>query len=586
MMRKLIIALHLLLLLFVLSCHSGSNDKRPDQMKTAEQEMLRDPKVSLKILNNINHEMPAYSKQVRMEYELLLIQALDKTGHSLVNCQTKIDSVLDYFQEEGTYLQKAKSYYYKGGYYRDNNDDINAIEWYQKAWKEINKTSLHTSSEKELAAVICAQISSLLYWTSNYTESLKYAILEYNHSATPIGKFEGACDLARGYKGIVDTRDDICDSIIKYYDIAFNLSKALNLKGPNYQYNLFNQASFFLDLGMKEKAIERLKLLDLGSFANDPSGYYTLGSIYEGLGKTDSALYYYHKTTKTKDYGQVSAAYGRLMEHEYKKGNWKAAAEYALKLKVANDSAITQDDAERVSRNLEKIEKSGIVSKTKALRSEINVQRIILIVLISFLVGTSGLMLWWKLGNNRKFREKLSKLKEERLNMEKEIERTRKQIAEDTGVLNALETRNMELRKELRELEDAEKLKRPDVQAFTNSIDELLSSGSMMSNTMCEQLTQIIIELFPETERKMKEYRSRNPMYATILGLSLLGYRNVDISKLTGNERNNVTNYFYKIYKDITGMKYNKNTDFVSDIRYYLSKDTSPEENENNREEE
>lgn len=555
-------------------------------MKTAEQEMLRDPKVSLKILNNINHEMPAYSKQVRMEYELLLIQALDKTGHSLVNYKTKIDSVLDYFQEEGTYLQKANSYYYKGGYYRDNNEDINAIEWYQKAWKEINQTSLHTSSEKELAAVICAQISSLLYWTSNYTESLKYAILEYNYSVTPIGKFEGACDLARGYKGIADKRDDICDSIIKYYDIAFDLSKTLNLKGPNYQYNLFNQASFFLDLGMKEKANERLKLLDIGSFAHDPLGYYTLGGIYECLGKTDSALYYYHKTTETKDYGQVSAAYGRLLEYEYKKGNWKAAAEYALKLKVANDSAITQDDAERVSKNLENIEKSGIVYKTYALRSEIDKQKIIFIALISFLVGTLGFILWGIRRNSRKRREELSKLKEERLKMVDEIERTKKQIAEDTGVLNALETRNRELRKELREHEDAEKMKRPNVQAFTNSIDELLSSGSVMSNKMCEQLTQIIIELFPETEKKMKEYRSRNQMYATILGLSLLGYRNVDISKLTGNERNNVTNYFYKIYKDITGNKYDKNADFVSDIRYALSQDTSPEENENIREEE
>lgn len=181
-MRKLIFVIPLLLFQSIWICCSDGSKRRPEQMNTIELEMQRDPQAALNILNNINHEMPNYSEQVRMEYELMLIQALDKTLHPLTSYKTKIDSVVSYFQKKGTDLQRARAYYYMGGYYRDKQKRSDAINWYQKAFGEINKNTLSTDSEKKIASVICAQIFGLLYESSNYSEALKYALLEYKYS--------------------------------------------------------------------------------------------------------------------------------------------------------------------------------------------------------------------------------------------------------------------------------------------------------------------------------------------------------------------------------------------------------------------
>lgn len=99
-MRKLIFVIPLLLFQSIWICCSDGSKRRPEQMNTIELEMQRDPQAALNILNNINHEMPNYSEQVRMEYELMLIQALDKTLHPLTSYKTKIDSVVRYFQKK------------------------------------------------------------------------------------------------------------------------------------------------------------------------------------------------------------------------------------------------------------------------------------------------------------------------------------------------------------------------------------------------------------------------------------------------------------------------------------------------------
>ena len=280
-MHKPLFIIPLLLILSIGICCSDLNNRRPEQMNTIELEMQRDPKTALNILNNINHEMPNYSEDVRMEYELMLIQALDKTLHPLTNHKAKIDSVVSYFQKNGTNLQRARAYYYMGGYHRDKKEKFDAINWYKKALGEINKTALSSESEKGIAAVICAQLYGLLYWASNYSEAIDYAILEYKYSNAPISKFEAANDLSNAYCGMAYMDKCSIDSIKKYYDIALSISQKITPKEPYYKIRMLSQASFFLDMGMRDKAEERLKLIDLNSFKNDTSLFYTLGIVYD-----------------------------------------------------------------------------------------------------------------------------------------------------------------------------------------------------------------------------------------------------------------------------------------------------------------
>ena len=547
-------------------------------MEVAELEMQRDPQASLTILNNIRHEMPAYSKQVQIEYELLLLQALDKTDHSLANYKTKVDSVLDYFEHKGTDLQRAKAYYYKAGYFRDNNNGLMALDWYQRAWAEISKSELSSASEKGLAAVICSQLAYLLYWSSNYSEALKYAKLEYQHSTTPISKFEGACDLARGYIGIADDNETAVDSIIKYYNLAFDYSKKLDIKGPAYQSNLLSQASFFSDLGMKREAEARLKYVDLENFKKDPTAYYTLGIIYDGIGKSDSAVHYYNKTIQTKDFDKASGAYYRLMEHEYQKGNWKAAADYGRKFKQANDSAMRQADAERVARSLGSLEQTNLASKNEEIQKTADGRKAAVIGLSAALVLSVCCGYGWNRWSGRALRKKLAQERKRGKETKEKLELSEQRNAAETEKSRKAEEENKRLSEELEAYKEEVMQNKPDVDEFRTEINNAIQARSTITTKQLNQLRMILMDEFPKSFLKLKPYFTGNTMYGITLGLSLLNYRNVDISILTGNSKANVGNYRSRIFQTITGKPLTQSSDFAAEVREAL---TNPETYQN-----
>lgn len=573
-MRKLIFVIPLLLFQSIWICCSDGNKRRPEQMNTIELEMQRDPQAALNILNNINHEMPNYSEQVRMEYELMLIQALDKTLHPLTDYKSKIDSVVNYFKKKGTDLQRARAYYYMGGFFRDKQEKFDAINWYQKALGEINKTALSSESEKSLASVICAQLSGLLYRTSNYSEALKYALLEYDYTTSSIGKFEAACDLAIAYEGIAYIDRCSQDSIIKYYDIAFSVSQKITPKGTYYPLIMLSQASFFLDMGMKDKAKERLKLIDLNSFRNDTSQFYTLGIVYDGLGKTDSALYFYHKTTEMHNAAQARGAYYRLMKHEYDKGNWKAAADYGMKFKVANDSAIKQADAARVSANLTNQESKNLAFENEVLKEKLKSREYSIALCVSIFCILLSIIIIAAIVRQRKFKKLL---KSESTNREKilnKLETQRKKLDAITVALENEKATVENLKSELCRYKNKKMLELPKVKDFREELCELVKRESAIPMEQIHELSHIISTEMPEAKEKMEEFLSRNLMYASVFGLKLLGFRNKEISILTGNSTSNVSNYLSKIYYEVTGNKYNQNTDYIMEIRAALTKES------------
>lgn len=369
--------------------------------------------------------------------------------------------------------------------------------------------------------------------------------------------------------------DKCClDSIIKYYDIAFSKSKEIALKGPYYKIILLNQTSFFLDMEMKDKAKERLKLIDLNSFRNDTSQFYTLGIVYDGLGKTDSALYFYHKTTEMHNAAQASGAYYRLMKHEYDKGNWKAAADYGMKFKVANDSAIKQADAARVSANLTNQESKNIAAENKELKEKLK-SRENSIALLSVLFCISlFIVIIVALVRQHKFRKQL---KSERANHEKlliKLEAQREELNALTEAMKNEKTTNKDLKNELCRYKNKKMLELPKVKDFREELCELVKRESTIPMEQIHELSQIISTEMPEAKEKMEEFLSRNLMYASVFGLKLLGFRNKEISILTGNSTSNVSNYLSKIYYEVTGNKYNQNTDYIMEIRAALTKET------------
>ena len=443
-------------------------------MKAAKLEIERDPQASLIMLSNINHEMPSYSKKVRMEYEMLLVQALDKSYISLAKYNTKADSLVNYFQNNGTKEEFARACYYKAGVLRDNNNMVESIRWYQKAWGIISKTGIMGKEEKKLATAICSQLSYSLYKSYNYSKALEYGLLEYKYSETLIEKFESACDLASIYKGVVYMGNCSVDSIIKYYNLAFDYSKKLDIKGPAYQSNLLSQASFFSDLGMKREAEARLKYVDFDNFKKDPTAYYTLGIIYDGIGKSDSAVHYYNKTIQTKDFDKVGGAYYRLMEHEYQKGNWKAAADYGKKFKQANDSAMKQADAERVARSLGSLEQTNLASKNEEIQKTADGRKAVIIGLSAALVLSVCCGFGWNRWSGRALRKKLAQERKRGKETKEKLELSEQRNAAETEKSRKAEEENKRLSEELEAYKEEVMQNKPDVDEFRTEINNAI----------------------------------------------------------------------------------------------------------------
>ena len=263
------------------------------------------------------------------------------------------------------------------------------------------------------------------------------------------------------------------------------------------------------------------------------------------------------------------------MMHEYKKGNWKAAADYGLKFKAANDSAIKQDDAERVSRKLENQETANLATGYKELKEKSDTQgranNVLTIIIAVMLCGGGTYIFIIKI----KQKSRLSKLQREGSKTKDHLEKLKAEYASKTERLLEMESENAQLKAKFQEYEAKERLNLPQVKDFIDNIKMLLTESRQMTTNMYEQLPKIVSKVVPDGERKMNEYSSSNPMYSFVLGLFLLGFRNAEISRLTGNSKASITKYWSKICIDILGEGYkgSEREDLVPNIKEALAQD-------------
>lgn len=528
-----------LALLFLLTLSVGCTNRKADDPRLQEIERVVQvtPLKAQEMLDSILPELSNMSMANRRAWELMSIRVNDKCI-----CPLESDSLLrileDYY-EDGTANERAEIYYYKAAYCRDHGDKQQMLKWLREAGTTADTTAEDFNAD--IYAGIMAQLSASFLDSNNPKEALVYAkrMLSTAHATEDrIGVYNL---LAEIYKANGDI-----DSAKIYYAKAFdNLTPEMQKDSSNV-YRIAKQMKFYIaqgDAATAGKYKPLLLSLINSSYQNEIA--LDLGDYYYGIGKRDSARYYFELGTHTRDrLLSAMSSHLALYEMDLEEGNTLGALrnvdEY-ITLRDSLDKAAARERLLELSRQYD----YGLVAasntelkKSVGWRGHINV---VLGVGITLLVG---LYLVYRRRVNRRVAALIKKLAT-----------ARGTLAARNEELQQLQAQEAALRKQTAALREQTAAMQANVAAMQRCFDEirhqreplmehlrtLVEAKQSMEREDIQALGELLQTEYPEA---MQQCRERQLPVTTqwIIGLHLLGFTNSHIALLTNNSRQNVHN--------------------------------------------
>lgn len=292
----------------------------PYSMVRAERLMNQYPDSARKLLIAFGDSLAGLPEETGMYYHLLSVKANDKS-YVRHTSDSLILRIVRYYEGRTDRDKLMESYYYAGRVYRDLQDALHALEYYQKAIDVSGDTKRY-----DIVYLIYSHLGSLLTYQSAYDEAMsvldilhKYAILTKDSSKL----YAPYRDMARVYSMVGKT-----DSALIYYQKALQLTKEVkdNIKAASI---LIEQSGIYLDLDWYDESLICLR----GALSNladrDKKHVYSvLGDYFFHIHELDSSAYYYQKGLNSENLYVQQAAYRHLTLIEKRKSNESKAALY------------------------------------------------------------------------------------------------------------------------------------------------------------------------------------------------------------------------------------------------------------------
>ena len=278
-MRKLLyISLLAVLLSAAISC-SRSVDKR---LVLADTLMWTNPDSSLAILTAINRNS-LQGNENQAYYALLITQAQFRC-YGNCSSDSLINFALDYYCDNHNQEHYTRSLIYKGSYYEERGNPIEAIKWYKQA-----EDNADTTDYRNLAQINMRM--GMLYFNNYATNNLdlnKFKMAAHYYELLGDKKMTM---VALIYCANVLRISDV-DEARKCYDKA--LSTAIELKDTSNIYSInVNYALMYIKdslyLQAKKYILDAFRLNDR---FEENSNYYMLSLIYANQKDLDSAKYF------------------------------------------------------------------------------------------------------------------------------------------------------------------------------------------------------------------------------------------------------------------------------------------------------
>jgi hypothetical protein len=287
-MKKLLyLSLFTILLSAAVGC-SRSVDKR---LVLADTLMWKAPDSSLAILNAINRDS-LQGDENHAYYALLLTQAQFRCYGNCTS-DTLINSALDYYSDNLNREHYTRSLLYKGAYYEERTNPIEAIKWYKQAENNADSTDYRN----------LAQIN------------FRLGMLYYNNYASnnlDLNKFQMASRYYEilGDRKMLMTSLHYCGNVLRITDINAArkcydkaLSTARELKDTSNIYNInVNYALMYIEDSLYSQAKKCiLDAFRLNNSFEENYNYYMLSLIYANQKDLDSAKYFISLPDKSQN---------------------------------------------------------------------------------------------------------------------------------------------------------------------------------------------------------------------------------------------------------------------------------------------
>ena len=261
-----------------MSC-SRSVDKR---LVLADTLMWINPDSSLAILNTINHDS-LQGDENKAYYALLLTQAQFRCKG---NCSSDslINFALDYYSDNHIREHYTRSLIYKGSYYEERDNSVEAIKWYKQA-----EDNADTTDYRNLAQI-----------------NMRMGMLYFNNYATnnlDLNKFKMAAHYYEllGDKKMTMVAMVYCANVLritdinearKCYDKALSTARELKDTSNIYSINVNYALMYIKDSLYLQAKKYILDAFRLNNRFEENSNYYMLSLIYANQKDLDSAKYF------------------------------------------------------------------------------------------------------------------------------------------------------------------------------------------------------------------------------------------------------------------------------------------------------
>lgn len=308
-----------IVMLLMASCSQDDSLKRMEQIKRVGDE---DPAKALIMLDSLETGIRDGSDYARRKYELLRIRLNDKAG-KIPSSDIMIKELVDYFEKEGSILEKQEAYYYAGSTYRDLHDAPRALEFF---FKSLDCAADSEETDSFMLRNTFSNLTFLQYRVQNFNEALRMAqkeqeicrklgsnrIIPFMH----IGASYLALDSARQAEAAFDSA---YSHIIGSEDV------------PNQQEVLVRLLNDYSELKRMSKAKACLSLIKANPLVDfSPFPCIAFAQYYESSGKNDSAAVYCRRILD--DGTDINNMYdtAKLLYRMYAKaGDSRLASQYA-----------------------------------------------------------------------------------------------------------------------------------------------------------------------------------------------------------------------------------------------------------------
>ena len=484
------------------------------------------PQVAMQRLDSIKPLFENETEYMHNKLALLEIRLQDK-AYITHTTDKPIKNICSFFEERGIGIEKQEVYYYMGSVYRDLNDYPNAVTFFLRSTEIAEE---YENIDSQLWENACSQLSYLYKMQFNYNEALKIALKQLD-----IAKKNGTVN-ERTYMNVASRYYELEDTLqtITYTNKAIDYIK--------HNQNISGNADIIASaLGKYSAAGERTKadfcceLLE--EIPKKSRGFNYLSNLafyYECFGSIDSAaaarLELYNTTNRIESKHDAAQW---LTRYYVSQKDYEKAAEYAIKFIDANKAVREKNNLEHTTNaknffqyRRDKEEEAKVMQKAAKFR-----YNSMLAVSVSIILLLSGVLFyfWRKKQLLDVILSKEENIKQAKaLAAEKDIElaKEKREIAQKTQELEALNTTNSKLAKQLLAAEEDFKL----LVAQNRELTKL-----MLMNEIAENAGDIIEKV---KKTSMGKYRLDDVEWKELLGA---------IDKLYPDFTNEVQSKFKKV---------------------------------------